>query len=239
MHGDHFLGLPGLINTMQLNQRSRPLNVYGPPELKDVLDLHFKAGRGQLTFEINHHEISDGLEVTLKDLKCTVVEVVHRIPCFAFRFDQHFPRKKLNLNACLAYNIPTEAYHSITEGQNYVTADGKTIANKLLTKTPEPGFSYGYVTDTLYKPELCKHFNGIRLLYHEATYLSNLIDRAVMTYHSTALEAGKFALQSAVKQLIIGHFSSRYDALNDHLSESRSVFPQTILAVEGETIVVD
>jgi len=96
--------------------------------------------------------------------------------------------------------------------------------------------SYAYCSDTAYSEEIIQHIRGVDLLYHEATFLHNMVAAAHEKLHSTALEAATIASKAEVKKLLIGHFSARYDDLQPLLEEARSVFPETILATDGEKI---
>ena len=105
-----------------------------------------------------------------------------------------------------------------------------------LTIPNDPPSSYAYITDTLFEPGIAASLKGhqIDLLYHESTFLHELKDKAIATYHSTAKEAAEFANISGVKKLLIGHFSSRYKDLEPLLTEAKEIFPETYLAIEGE-----
>lgn len=237
LHGDHYLGLPGLINTMALNSRSKPLTVYGPSGLSTILDAHFSSGKSHLSFDLTVEELQAGERIELKSMTCEVVQLEHRIPCYGFRFVQNQSDRKLNIARCEELNIPVSVYSLLKEGADY-SDEHRQIGNVELTFPSDKPFSYGYMTDTRYLPELSEVFAETDVLYHEATYLSTLIDRAEATFHSTAQQAGMFARLSAVNQLIIGHFSSRYDDLKPLLEEARSEFPNTELAVEAKTFEI-
>jgi len=238
MHGDHFLGLPGLINTMALNQRSRPLIVHGPKGLDELLNLHFDLGEARFPFELTIEELRPNEVIQLNSVTCKPIPVFHRIPCFGFLFEERSDERKLNPEACNKFEVPIDLYSAIKKGDDFTAEDGTVISNKELTFDADKPFSYGYITDTLYNESLIPHFQGVDVLYHEATYLNNLMDRAKMTFHSTAEQAAQFALGASANQLIIGHYSSRYESLDEHLLEARRVFLNTDAAVEGETLVL-
>ena len=112
------------------------------------------------------------------------------------------------------------------------------IYNHLLTEDAPPSKSYAYISDTKYLPELAEKLKGIDLLYHEATFLNDKLERAQETYHTTALQAGVMASKSEVKRLIIGHFSARYKNLYPLLEEARLEFENSTLAIEGDIFKV-
>jgi len=237
LHGDHYLGLFGLLNTMSLNNRKRPLVIFAPKGLKEVIDIHFKLSNSELNFELTV-QVLDELSELIHDRDNVTIRafpVKHRIPCFAFLVRENFVPRKLNIEACLKYGVDQAEYPKLKSGANLTASDGSVLANSLLTFDPEPAFSYGYVTDTLYLENLTPSFSNVQVLYHEATFLYILLDRAKATFHSTAAQAALFASKAFVSQLIIGHFSSRYDDLNPHLEEARSIFPRTDLAIEDKS----
>jgi len=236
LHGDHYLGLFGLLNTMSLNGRTRPLNLFAPKGLREVIKMHFSLSNTTLTYELNIKEIGeDELLYSTNRLEIKAYVVEHRIPCFSFLIQELNVQRKLNVDECQKLNIGQQYYNSIKEGQDVVLQDGIIIPNEQLSFDPEPPFSYGYITDTIYLERLIPNFYGVQVLYHEATFLDNLIDRAKIAFHSTAEQAGQFANKALVSQLLIGHFSSRYRDLSDHLNEAQKIFTRTELALEGQT----
>ncbi|MCB9263124.1 MAG: ribonuclease Z [Flavobacteriales bacterium] len=239
LHGDHFLGLPGLLNTMSLNNRTKKLIIVSPIGLKSIHDTLSQISESHFPYEIEFIELIPEKEVTLQTTEFMVqmIPVSHRLPCFSFLFNQKKEERKLNIEACMRYQIPIQEYKNIKAGADFQVNKCLIVSNSELTLPPTPKASYGYITDTFYRPDLAEKFKGTTALYHEATYLHNFLDRAKATHHSTALEAGQFATKASVNQLIIGHFSARYDDLTELLDEAKTVFANTNLAIEGETFV--
>lgn len=237
LHGDHYLGLFGLLNTMSLNHRNKPLHVFSTPGLKELIEHHFNVSSTTLRFELVVHEISGNDELVYDEgnVEIRAFPVKHRIPCYSYLVREKMVKRTLDIDTCEEYEIPRSEYSRLKDGEDYTAGDGTVILNEQLTFDPEPAFSYGYVTDTIFLEELPARFSGVQVLYHEATFLDNLMDRAEMTYHSTASQAARFASKALVNQLIIGHFSSRYHDLQPHLEEARNVFPRTELAEEGRS----
>ncbi len=237
LHGDHYLGLFGLLNTMSLNHRTRPLHVYSPGGLKELIDHHFRVSNTTLRYELIVHEILGGEELIYDEgnIEMHALPVQHRVPCYAYLIREKTVNRKLNMYVCEKYGVSQENFKALKRGEDLTLEDGSVLSNELLTFNSEPPFSYAYVTDTIYLEELARRFSGVQVLYHEATFLDNLMDRAEMTYHSTAAQAARFASKALVNQLIIGHFSSRYDDLQPHLEEARALFPNTELAEEGRS----
>ena len=131
------------------------------------------------------------------------------------------------------HNVPVKEYRAIKEGSPYVTPDGRTIANELLTTPADPSVSYAYCSDTVYDERVAKSVEGVHTLYHEATYTSEYADKAHGRGHSTAAEAARIARLAGARQLVLGHFSKRYTDEAGHLEEAQAIFPDTIIASEG------
>ncbi len=240
LHGDHFLGLMGLANTMSLNGRKKTLRIIAPEGLKKLFTLFQETSKAHQTFDIDFIELTPEIKTTIETKKFLVkaIPVSHRIPCFAFKFLQKPQERSLNITKCNELGIPINEYSLIKNGADITLMDGTVILNNELSYDPPNPISYGYVTDTLFRPDLAQEFHQCHTLYHEATYLHNLLDRAIHTHHSTAIQAAEFAKKASVNQLLIGHFSSRYNSTDGHLDEAKSVFLNTAIATENETFEI-
>ncbi|TAD86866.1 MAG: ribonuclease Z [Bacteroidetes bacterium] len=236
LHGDHYFGLPGLINSMALMGRTDPLNLYGPPELMPILQLQFNAAHTQLPFELAFTPIYQaGMLVETPKFTVECFAVQHRIACWGYLFTECKFKRKLNHEAAIAAGIPTTFFGRLQHGEDYISAAGELISNASVTFANTPARSYAYCADTIFDTSLCTKLQGVNLLYHEATYLSHLEERAKARFHSTAAQAATIAKMAGVKKLLIGHFSSKYAELDQFLQEAQAVFPQTDLALEGVT----
>lgn len=242
LHGDHYLGLMGLIFTMNLNGRNDELHLYAQPELMDLIELQLNLSATVLRYPLIFHPLNYYTPQTIyneNDLEISTVILNHRIPCLGFVFREKIVTRNLNMEQINKYNIPVSKLSKIKNGDDFVTAKGAIISNKKLTYPAKPLRSYAYCSDTLYHEEIIVYIKNVSLLYHEATFEESLKDRAQQTFHSTAKQAGMIAKKASVGKLILGHFSARYKDLNPLLVESKSVFNNSYLAVEGQTYVVD
>jgi ribonuclease Z len=240
LHGDHFLGLMGLLNTMALNGRKNKITVISPIGLKEFYKVYSVTSDAHSSFEIEFIELESEKthQLDTDRLAITAIPVSHRLPCFAYIVKQRNLERKLIIDVCNKFNVPVSFYPEIKLGKDYTNTSGEVISNDILTRDPLKPIAYGYITDTLYRPDLANLFADCHTIYHEATYLHNLIDRAVHTKHSTALQAGTFAQKASVNQLLIGHFSSRYLQMDAHLEESKTQFTETLIAEEGKTFEI-
>ncbi len=237
LHGDHYLGLIGLLSSMHLNGRKKPMHLFGPPDLMKIIDVHLACSWTNLDYEINFHPLQTTYsEVILDNQDITVETIVlnHRIPCTGFLFRQKMPLLKLDADQLEFYKVGRNQYFKLKQGEDFVSDSGEIIANSLLTIRPEAPKSYAYCSDTLAGEDYLKQIHQVDLLYHEATFMHDLLSRAQETFHTTALQAGEIASKASVKKLLIGHFSARYKTLEGLLEEARSVFKQTELAIEGK-----
>jgi len=241
LHGDHYLGLVGLISSMHLNGRTEELKLFGPPQLKEIVEIHLLYSDTKLRYPLIFHptQTSKG-EVILEneDIIVRSFPLDHRIPCTGFRFDEKAHLAKINIEAVQKLAISTQYLPAIKRGKDFVSAEGKVYKSSELTYPPLPSHSYAFCSDTLDTGSYHDFITGVDLLYHEATFLDDMAERAVETYHTTALQAGNIARNVRAKKLVIGHFSARYRVLEPLLEESKSVFPNSALALEGTSFSI-
>lgn len=242
LHGDHYLGLLGLISTFHLQGRTSDLHIYGQQELMDIIELQLRISNTHLRYNLIFHAVRHYTpEIIFEDDEIIVRSIVlnHRVPCTGFVFlEKHRPRK-LRIEKLQEYNIPFTYFNRIRMGDNFHTMEGEIILNDTLTFPPSKPRSYAYCSDTLFEPHIADEVKEVDLLYHEATFLHEQAERAALTYHSTCLQAAEIALNANVGKLLIGHFSARYRELHPLLNEARSLFPKTELALEGRKFKID
>ena len=242
LHGDHYLGLLGLISTMHLQGRTTELHIYYAPELREIVEIQLTYSETNLRYPINWHFTDPKRPGTVYEDDLLVVECFplnHRIPCTGFIFREKQRPRKLIRERLTEYQVPVSAYPSLKAGDDFVTETGKIIPNGELTLDPQRARSYAFCSDTIYDPRLTDIVRGVDLLYHEATFLSDLEDRARETFHSTAGQAAAIAREAQVKRLIIGHFSARYKNLYPLLEEAKAVYASTTLAMEGDRFSIE
>ena len=247
LHGDHYLGLLGLLQTMHLLGRTLTLNVYGPKQLKEIIDMNLSYSHSTLKYPLIFHETQTHESVVLFENDQITVSTIlldHRIPCTGFLFKEKIKPRRINIEEVKKHNIPKYALNKLKNGEDFcspitIGADGrKIIKNDTLTFHPEPSLSYAYCSDTKFNERIIVQIKDIDVLYHEATFLEKDANRALTTYHSTARQAAEVAQKANVKLLIIGHFSNRYKDLNLLLNESKTVFENTVLGLENLTFEI-
>jgi ribonuclease Z len=242
LHGDHYLGLMGLLSSMHLLGRTNDLQLYCPPELREILETQFKHSQTYLKYKIVYHPhryIADDLIFEDNKVEVRTVVLNHRIPCCGFVFKEKPIFANISKETIKEYQIPVEQILSIKAGADFVRADGTVIPNDLLVSHKYEPRSYAYCSDTCYDERIISSIKGVNLLYHEATFMHDMLPRAKETFHTTTIQAGTIAQKAEVKQLMIGHYSARYKDLQPLLEETQSVFKNTILSVEGENVTVE
>ena len=176
LHGDHFFGLPGLISTFRLLGREKELHIYGPQGIKEAITLMLKLGNSWTNYPLIFHELTENSsERIFEDEKVFVdtISLDHRIYTNGFLFREKHGERKLNIDAVKRHQIDLAYYRKIKAGENVVLEDGQIITNKELTFDPPRPWSYAYCSDTAYKPDLVSYLKGIRVMYHEATFLES------------------------------------------------------------------
>ena len=242
LHGDHYLGLVGLLSSMHLNGRKKALYLFGPAHLKEIIDLQFKYSETILQFPLEFTAIDaqkSEVIVNNSDVTIETIPLDHRIACTGFLFKEKKRLRKLIKEKLEELNVPVEYYTALKRGNDYTSASGEVYKNDTLTTDSQAPKSYAYCSDTLYNEQYFEQISNATLLYHESTFLNDMLDRAKETHHTTALQAGEIALKTNAHKLLIGHFSARYKTLNELLDEARSVFPETELAIEGKTFAIE
>lgn len=239
LHGDHYLGLMGLISSMHLQGRTGELHVHGPAELREIIELQLRLSGTWLRFPLRFHAVVpvSGSEIFADEhLTVTALALKHRIPTTGYRFTERPAPRKLRVDKLAL--IPPYARTAVKAGEDLVLPDGTRLPNAELTLDPPAPRSYAYCSDTAFAPELVPFLAGVDLLYHEATFTEPLAARAKETFHSTARQAALIARDAGAKRLLLGHFSSRYKTADAVLAEARAVFPDTLPAEEGRTFSI-
>ena len=243
LHADHFLGLFGLLSTQGLLGREKSLEVYAPKGMKEIIDVQLKISKTYLCYDLKVIEIdtkASSMIFESKELQVFTVPLNHKIECCGFVFREKLKDRKLITSKIPEYNIPIYMRNKIKKGEDLELEDGRIIKNEELTEAPSKSYSFAYLSDTKVLKTVPEIVKGVDLLYHEATFLHDMLDRAKSTYHSTALQAAQFAAEAKVNKLVLGHFSARYNDLQPFIDEASPVFSNVFYAVDGkEFLVID
>ena len=241
LHGDHYLGLVGLLGTMHLLGRTKKLHIYSPAGLQEIVDVQHKHSDTFLRFPLEFHVLETENKKIIFENDSVTVETIplsHRVPCCGFLFREKEGVRKIITEKLAEHKIPVAYINKIKKGDDYKTSEGKIIPNDELTSPPTPARSFAYCSDTAFHLPLLEQIKNVDLLYHESTFASEMQERASETFHSTAAQAATIAKKAKAKQLIIGHFSARYNELDVLLNEAKEIFENTLLAEEGKTYTI-
>lgn len=239
LHGDHFFGLPGLLGSMHLLGRKQPLNIYGPKELKEIIDVIHKNSETRLNYPVNWvFTNNNGLNLIYEDSKTEVYSfpLRHRIYCTGFLFREKPLPRKIDKYMLEKLDISFADILALKAGQDVLNKNGELIRNADATLDPPAPRSYAYCSDTIFDPAIADHIRNATVLYHESTFLDDQLERARKTFHSTAAQAAQIASSAGVEQLLLGHFSTRYPNLEGFLNEACPIFPNSVLATDGKKI---
>ena len=234
MHGDHYFGLIGLLTSMSLLSRTQDLHLHAPPLLKEIIDLQLQAANTTLNYKVHFHPLDEeGVIANTNKISVECFKVKHRIDCWGFLFREIKKPRSVDAAKARSYEVPASFYEQLQKGEDYKTKKGTIIPNEELTIAAAKARSYAYCADCIYDESLAAKIKGVDLMYHEATYLKDQHVRAAERFHSTTVQAAAIATKAGAKKLLIGHFSSKYESLDEFLVEAKEVFGDTELALEG------
>ncbi len=241
LHGDHYFGLIALLSSMNLAQRIESLTIYGPKGLKDILLAQFKTSDTRLGFALNFVLVNTQIHQTIAQIGAVTIKSIplkHRILCSGFLFEYKKEtvkfKKKSNMEGLSTSQIDFLKNHS---KDSELTQEQKNLVEQYIDGFQLKTKSFAYCSDTAYFEEIIPFIKNVDLLYHEATFIQDNLERATKTNHSTAIQAATIALNASVNHLVIGHFSARYKSSEQHLIEAKTIFENTILADEGLEIL--
>jgi len=241
---DHYSGLLGLLATLQLQRRDKPITLIGPEGLQEFVEFNFKFANIDLNYEIEYVEVSEDIEservVDEDEYYVEARPLNHTSFCLGYRFQEKDRPGKVDAEKAERLGITKdEQYKALKAGEDVILEDGTEIKSYDIVGHPRPGDSFAYITDTKYCPNSVKLAMNTNILYHEATFSSSLADKAAETGHSTSEDAARVANESQTKLLVISHFSARYTNPFVLLREAREKFFPAWLATELRPIFTD
>ena len=241
LHGDHCFGLMGLISTFGLLGRTATLHIYAHKELERLLAPQLEFFCKGMTYEVAFHAIDPSKAEVIYDDRSVSVSTIplkHRMPTCGFLFQEKKTPNHIIRDMVDFYQVPVFELNRIKNGEDYVCPDGTIVPNHRLTRPSAPARSDAYCSDTICLPSIVPQIQGVDLLFHEGTFAQAHAARAKETFHTTAMQAAQIARDAQVRQLIIGHFSARYEDENILLQEAKTIFPNTLLAKENLIIQI-
>ena len=240
-HGDHYFGLIGLISTLSLIKRKNKLKVFCPTSVLKIIQAHIKFSKMSLNYELDLISLNNQNEKNIYENPSFTIKTFplkHSVYTNGFRIEEKKKRRKLLLDKALQYKIDKVYFNKLTKSENVFNSEGKEISYLEVTNEGPKPKSFAYCSDTAYFKELVNYITDVDLLYCETTFLEKDRDKALRTFHSTTIDAAKLAKKGRVKQLLIGHFSSRYDDYSMFFNEVFSIFENVIISEEGKKVQV-
>jgi ribonuclease Z len=239
LHGDHYFGLIGFLTSMSLLNREKPIHLFAPKALEKIIQMQLDVANTSLCYTLHFHGIEDeGVLFNGNNFLIETFKTKHRIECWGFKISEKKLPRKIDKEKALLFEIPVAYFDALQKGNDYINKEGKKILNHQVTISNTPNRSYVYSADTIYDEELISKIKEANLLYHEATYLMLDEEKAAKRFHSTSTQAASIAKLAKVKHLLLGHFSSKYEKLDEFLNEAKTIFEKTSLAIEGVTYQV-
>ena len=238
LHGDHYLGLIGLLSSYHLSKRTEPIQLFGPRGLDEIITTHFRWSNTRLNYPLHFTETSTSGKILLVEhpqFRVSSFPLQHRIPTTFFLIEEKDGPRSLIKEKLQESPLPLAAIQSLREGKDYQDSDGNSFQVIDYCHPHPPLRSFAFCSDTAFNPELSTYLDGVDLLYHESTFMEADQLRAKETYHSTAKQAAQIAVGCGVKKLLLGHFSTRYSDLSELLAEAQTIFPNSCLSEEGIT----
>jgi ribonuclease Z len=238
LHGDHCYGLIGLVSTFMLLNRVNDLHIYGPKGIKEMILLLLKLSNSYTSYGLFFHELeSKKSEIIFEDDKVVVktIPLKHRVYTNGFHFQEKIRERKLNISAVQKYKIETCYFQNIKNGKDITLDGGRIIPNSELTFDPNPPKNYAFCSDTIFDERIVEYIQNVNVLYHESTFLESEVQLSEKTMHSTAKQAATIAKSANVKQLILGHYSTRYENIEMFKTEAETIFPNVLLADDGKS----
>lgn len=242
LHGDHVYGLFPLLSTLGLYGRKTPLTIYAPRPFGEMLSSHLKYFDNNLSYEVKWVEVNTRKHSCIfenRSIEVWSIPLKHRVLCSGYLFREKQPQLNVDKFKITKYDLSIAQITAAKRGEDVTLASGEVVANDQITYLPHKARSYAYISDTAYLPSVGEQCRGVDLLYHETTYMADQQSIAAERGHATTEDAAKTAIEASADRLIIGHFSTRYKDLAPLLDETRAIFPNSDLAIEGERFEIE
>jgi ribonuclease Z len=242
LHGDHCYGLIGLVSTFMSLTRVNDLHIYGPKGIKQIINLQLRLSNSWTNYKLIFHELtSTESEVIFEDEKVLVktIPLKHRVYTNGFLFQEKIGERKLDINAVQEYEIDKCYFQNIKNGKDITLDDGRIISNDKLSFDALPPKRYAFCSDTIFDESIIPLIQEVDVLYHESTFLDSEAYLSGKTMHSTAKQAATIALKANAKQLILGHYSTRYPSIESFREEAQTIFEHVLLADDGKSFTFE
>ena len=230
LHGDHCIGILGFLQTMTLQNRTEPIEIYGPEGIEEFIAANTKVMNFGLSFPVLITSVNEGLVVNEKKYEVRACEAKHSVPTFSFVFQEKEKPGTFYPEKATALGVPKgELWHKLQQGEE-VIIENKSIKPSEVMGPNVSGKKIGISGDTRPIKNLEVFFKNCDYLVFDSTFSDDLKQKAIESCHSTAKEAATFAKNAGVKNLILTHFSARYKNENVLLEEAKAIHNSVIAA---------
>lgn len=238
MHGDHILGLPGLLQTLSLFKRQDPVYIYGPPQLEQFIKVNIELMSVELTFPVHFNKVYDNATFHFDEYYVKALKSVHGEPSFSYMLKEYDRPGTFNVNLALSHGIPRNLWSKLARGEDIAYGGRVYRASEFFVPPPIRGRKIVYSGDTMPFDKMVEFARDADVLIHEATYTSGYYERSLLTRHSTARSAAEIAKKANVKILVLTHISARYGDAKELLREAREIHPSTFIAKDLDILEV-
>ena len=240
LHGDHILGLPGIIQSLAFRGRTRPLNVYGPKGISDLIDHIKKIGYYTISYDLIVHEIVDDDEVIYQQNNFLIkaMKMKHTVTNYAYKIEE-IKKPKFLRDVAVDLGVPPGPLFGKLQAGIPVTVDGKEILPEQVLGPPRVGVKLVYSGDTIPQEKMITFSKNVNVLIHEATFSREFRDKAMENGHTIAEDAALMAREANVEQLILTHLSNRYTSSEELVQEAKEVFENTVYAEDMMMVIVE
>ncbi|MBS7248769.1 MAG: ribonuclease Z [Candidatus Jordarchaeales archaeon] len=241
LHGDHVMGLPGIIQTLSLMERETPLHVYGPSNLSGFIDSLVEHLEFAASFEICVHSAHPGIIFESSDYLVKCERVDHGlVEAYAYAFEEKPRPGKFHPEKAITLGVPIgPLWKQLQLGKSVSLKDGRVVYPEEVVEPPKLGRKIVYSGDTAPCQSLLRMSSFADVLIHESTFDQSLEGKAIETKHSTSTQAALVAREANVKLLVLTHISSRYTDPNVLLQQAKEIFANTIIAQDFTEVLID
>jgi len=230
LHGDHCIGILGLLQTMAMQHRTEPLEIYGPSGIEEFIGANIKVLNFGLAFPVMISTVKEGIIFDSKTYSISACRANHSITAYSFVFEEKDKPGRFNLEKAKEIGIPEGNLWKKLQNGNNIEVNGKIITPNQVLGEKRPGKKIGISGDTMPTKDLEKFFANCDYLVFDSTFLDEMKEKALDTCHSTAKQAAVLAKNANVKNLILTHFSARYTDETKHLKEAKTIHDSVITA---------
>ena len=228
LHGDHCIGILGLLQTMTMQNRTEPLEIYGPEGIEEFIAANIKVLNFGLSFPVMITSIEEEKVVDEKTYSVFSCKADHSVPAYSYLFEEKDKPGRFNTEKAKQLGIPEGKLWNQLQNGHEIKVGDKTVKPSEVLGEKRPGKKIGISGDTRPTKELEEFFKNCNYLSFDSTFLDELKDKAIETHHSTAKEAATLAKNANVENLILTHFSARYKDESVLVDEAKTIHGSVI-----------